>query len=57
MEEALAAIESLGEGEEFTYKEIADRYGVSRSTLSRRYRGVQRSMKEYAVSKQLLSPH
>jgi transcriptional regulator with XRE-family HTH domain len=57
MEEALAAIESLGEGEEFTYKEIADRYGVSRSTLSRRYRGVQRSMKEYAVSKQLLSAH
>jgi predicted DNA-binding protein YlxM (UPF0122 family) len=57
MEEALAAIESLGEGKKFTYQEIADRYNVNRSTLSRRHRGVQRSMKEYAVTKQLLSPH
>jgi DNA-binding IclR family transcriptional regulator len=40
MEEALAAIESLGEGEKFTYQEIADRYDVNRSTLSRRHRGV-----------------
>jgi ParB-like chromosome segregation protein Spo0J len=40
MENALAAIESLDEGEQFTYKEIADRYGVSRTTLSRRHRGV-----------------
>ena len=57
MEEALAAIETLGEGEKFTYQEIANRYDVNRSTLSRRHRGVQRSMKEYAVNKQLLSPH
>jgi hypothetical protein len=57
MEETLAAIKSLGEGEKFTYQEIADRYHVNRSTLSRRHRGVQRSMKEYAVDKQLLSPH
>jgi hypothetical protein len=57
MEEAIAALESLSEGEHFTYQEIADRYGVNRSTLSRRYRGVQRSMNEYAVSKQLLSPN
>jgi hypothetical protein len=57
IEEALAAIESLGEGEKFTYQQIADRYSVDRSTLSRRHRDVQRSMKEYAVTKQLLSPH
>jgi transcriptional regulator with XRE-family HTH domain len=57
MEDALAAIESLGKGEKFTYQEIADRYGVNRSTLSRRHRGVNRSVQEYAVTKQLLSPH
>jgi hypothetical protein len=57
MEDALAAIESLGEGEQFTYKEIAHRYSVNRSTLSRRHRGVQRSIEEYAVTRQLLSPH
>jgi transposase-like protein len=57
MEEAIAALESLSEGKHFTYQEIADKYGVNRSTLSRRYRGVQRSMNEYAVSKQLLSPN
>jgi hypothetical protein len=53
----LSAIESLGEGEKLSHQEIADRYDVNRSTLSRRRRGVQRSMKEYAVTKQLLSPH
>jgi hypothetical protein len=46
MEDALAAIESLGEGEQFTYKEIAHRYSVNRSILSRRHRGVQRSIEE-----------
>jgi hypothetical protein len=56
MEDALSAIESLGKGGKFTYKAIADRYGVNRSTLSRRHRGVNRSVQEYAVTKQLLSP-
>jgi transcriptional regulator with XRE-family HTH domain len=57
MEEALAAIKSLGEGEKLTYTKIAERYGVNRSTLSRRHRGVQRSMEEYAINLQLLTPH
>jgi hypothetical protein len=57
IEDALAAIESLGEGEQFTYREIAHRYGVNRSILSRRHRGVQRSIEEYAVTRQLLSPY
>jgi hypothetical protein len=39
-EEMLAAIENMGEGEKFMYQEIADRYGVSGCTLSRRHRGV-----------------
>jgi hypothetical protein len=39
------------------YQEIADRYGVNRSILSRRHRGVNRLVQEYAVTKQLLSPY
>jgi hypothetical protein len=35
MEEALTAMESMGEGEKFTYEEIADKYNVNRCTLSR----------------------
>jgi DNA-binding IclR family transcriptional regulator len=50
MEEALAAIKSLGEGEKFTYTKIAERYSVNRSTLSRRHRSVQRLIEEYAVN-------
>jgi hypothetical protein len=57
MEESLAAMKSPSEGEKFTYQEIADKYDVNRCTLSRRHRGAQRSMEEYAVDKQLLSPH
>jgi hypothetical protein len=44
IEAALAAIESLEPGEHFTYTEIADKYGVDRTTLSRRYRGVQKNL-------------
>ena len=57
MEEALAAIESLGEGEKFTYQKIADTYVVNRSTLSRRYRQVQGTREEHAANMQILSPH
>jgi transposase-like protein len=34
---ALAAIESLRPGEDFTYSDIARRFGVVRSTLTRRH--------------------
>jgi hypothetical protein len=40
MEGVLAAIESLGEGRKFKYQQIADKYSVNRSALSRRHRGV-----------------
>jgi DNA invertase Pin-like site-specific DNA recombinase len=42
IDDAIAAIESLELGEEFTYTEIADRFSVSRTTLSRRHRACQR---------------
>jgi hypothetical protein len=54
IEEALAALDSLSEGEKFCYQKIADRYGVNRSTLSKRHRVFQGSM-DHAINLQLLS--
>ncbi|KAF1938265.1 hypothetical protein EJ02DRAFT_458019 [Clathrospora elynae] len=56
-EDALAAIESLDEREQFTYQATADIYGMSRTTLSRRHWQVQGSREGQAINLQLLSPH
>jgi SOS response regulatory protein OraA/RecX len=56
IEEALAAIESLDEGEYFTYTKAANTYGVSRVTQARRHQGIQASRTEQAVKQQLLNP-
>ena len=40
IEAALAAIESLGLGEQFSHAQIARQYGVVRSTLTRRHQRV-----------------
>ena len=36
---AIEAIESLAPGEHFTYREVAKKFGVERSTLARRHQG------------------
>jgi len=41
IDDALAAIEALEPGEKLVYQKIADQFGVDRSTLARRHRGVQ----------------
>jgi len=43
IDEAIEYLESLRPGEEFSYTEVAHKYGVVRSTLSRRHRGVTRA--------------
>jgi hypothetical protein len=43
IEEALAALDLLEPGERPNYTEVAKTYGVHRSTLSQRHRGVQQS--------------
>jgi hypothetical protein len=43
IEEALAALDLLEPGERPNYTEVAKTYGVHRSTLSKRHRGVQQS--------------
>ncbi|KAF1963881.1 hypothetical protein BU23DRAFT_640646 [Bimuria novae-zelandiae CBS 107.79] len=40
---AIDEIESREQGEDFSYTEVATRYGINRSTLSRRHRGVTAS--------------
>jgi hypothetical protein len=49
IEEGLAAIETLDEGEHFTYTDIANSYGMSRVTLARRHQGIQASRTEQAI--------
>ncbi|EAA64493.1 hypothetical protein AN2382.2 [Aspergillus nidulans FGSC A4] len=56
MELALAEIESLEPGEQFSYAQNAKKFGVSRSTLSRRHRGVQGSKKQQYENMQFLNP-
>jgi transposase-like protein len=53
---AIDEIESQEPGEKFTYTEIATKYGVDRSTLSRRHRGVTASRAATADNQQKLNP-
>ena len=46
IEAAIAEIESLKPGEKINYTKTARKYGISRSTLSRRHRGVQHTRAE-----------
>jgi len=55
IDDALAEIESLEPGEKFTYTEIANKYGLWRSTLTRRHQAKTRSREEQATIQQKLS--
>jgi hypothetical protein len=56
IEAALAALESLEPGEIPNFTATAKEYGVDRTTLSRRYRGVQHSQEDQYANQQLLNP-
>src|SRR3954471_11156623 len=56
IDDALAEIESLEPGEKFSYKEIANKHGAWRSTLTRRHKAKTRSREEQATIQQKLSP-
>ncbi|KAF2031141.1 hypothetical protein EK21DRAFT_63702 [Setomelanomma holmii] len=56
IDEATEDLKSRKEGEQFSLREIADKYGVQRSTLGRRWRGVTRSKQEGYADQQALSP-
>jgi hypothetical protein len=56
IEAALAAIDALGPGEKFSYRQVAEKYGCSHVTLYRRHRGVSTSCATKAANQQALHP-
>ena len=55
MEAALELLKSLKLGGKLNYTQVAKNFGVKRSTLSRRHRGVQGSYAEKVDNSRLLS--
>lgn len=56
IDEAISAIESHEDGASFSYREAAKRFGVDRTTLSRRHQGKTGSNEAQGKAQQLLSP-
>ena len=56
IEEALAELDALDSSEDFCYAEIAKKYSVARSTLSRKHRGVSGSRAEAGLARRNLQP-
>jgi transposase len=56
IQEAIEVIESHELGDEISYREVAKRVGVDRSTLSRRHQRKTRSNAEESRQRQLLNP-
>lgn len=54
MEEALAELDALDSSEELCYATIARKHGVTRSTLSRKHRGVSGSRAEASLARRNL---
>ena len=57
IDDAIAAIVALDNGQHFTYTEIANWFSVSRVTLARRYKGSQGSQDARKVARQKLNHH
>ncbi|KAF2007585.1 hypothetical protein P154DRAFT_517254 [Amniculicola lignicola CBS 123094] len=55
IDEALAALKSLNLGEKINFTQIAQEYSCDRSTLSRRWRGVQGTMAQKHENQRLLN--
>jgi transposase len=56
IQEAIEGIESREESADFSYREVAKRFGVSRATLARRHKGITQSNAGGAQQRQKLSP-
>ena len=56
MEAALAAIESLGPGEQLSYRQISKKYGCDRATLARRHQNQSVTRSLEAQNRQALHP-
>jgi transposase-like protein len=56
IQEAIEDVESRKPGDKFSYGEVARKFGVNQTTLSRRHQGQQRTSATKANRQQLLSP-
>jgi predicted DNA-binding protein (UPF0251 family) len=56
IDDALAEIESLKHSEELSYKRIAKKHGVWRSTLTRRHQAATQPHKSKIINQQKLTP-
>jgi len=56
IEAAIAAIESLEPGEQFSYRQLATQFACSRTTLARRHQGLASSRSTMAENQQALYP-
>jgi hypothetical protein len=57
IDDALADLESLPSGQDFSYTDIAAKWGVQRSTLSRRHRHATGTRTEGYAKQQVLGLH
>jgi hypothetical protein len=57
IDDAIAAMEARELGEKIVYQQYADKYGVNRSTLSRRWRGQTTSVEDKNFNQRKLHPH
>ena len=55
IDDALESLKSLKPGEQPNFTHVADKYGCNRSTLSKRWRGVQGSIAQKLENLQLLN--
>ena len=56
IQEAIEYIESCEPGASFSYRKVAKKFNIDRTTLSRRHQGFQRTRDEEALERQLLNP-
>ena len=54
--EAIEDIESRAPGETFSYRKVAEKWGVNRTTLARRHRGVQADRAGGGQKRQKINP-
>ena len=56
LDAALSYIQSLKEGESFSYRQLAKKYSISRTTLSTHHQGLRKTVKDAHDNQRLLHP-
>ncbi|KAF1935979.1 hypothetical protein EJ02DRAFT_482733, partial [Clathrospora elynae] len=56
IQKAIEEIESRKLGEEFSYKKVAEKHGLNRTTLAQRHKGIQASYAAAGLNQMKLNP-